>query len=87
MKEKAVIDRFEGEHAVLLLGDGEKQLVVPRKSLPGEAKEGTWLQIVVKDGVLTNAVIDAEETASAKERIAEKLARLRRGEHLESTNK
>ena len=85
MKEKAVIDRFEGEQAVLLLGDGEIQLVVPRESLPGEAKEGDWLQVEIEEGVLVDAAIDAQATARAEERIAAKLARLRKGEQLEDT--
>jgi tRNA/tmRNA/rRNA uracil-C5-methylase (TrmA/RlmC/RlmD family) len=82
MKEKAVIDRFEGNLAVLLLKDGQQQLVVPRKSLPRWAKEGHWLQVEIENSEVHSAEIDKEETARVKERIAEKLARLRRGEHL-----
>ncbi len=42
---KAVLDRFEGEMAVLLCGDEEVRVDVPKKLLPGEAKEGSWLDI------------------------------------------
>jgi Protein of unknown function (DUF3006) len=84
---KAVIDRFEGNLAVLLLNEGQEQLIVPRKSLPRGVKEGHWLQVEIENGEVRNAVIDQEETAKAKQRIAEKLARLRRGEHLEDGNK
>ena len=79
MITKAVIDHFEGELAVLLLGDNDERLVAPRKSLPCGAGEGQWLQVDVEDGVVVSAVIDEEETARAKQRIAEKLERLRRG--------
>ena len=79
---KAVIDRFEDDQAVLLLNDGQDQLVAPRKVLPRGAKEGDWLQVEIKDGKVVSAVIDADETTSAKQMIAEKLARLRSGEHL-----
>jgi hypothetical protein len=82
MKTKAVIDRFEDDLAVLLVGEEEEQLVVPRTSLPTEAKEGVWLEVEVEDDRLVSAVVDLDETTAAKERIAEKLARLRRGEHL-----
>jgi len=82
MSEKAVIDRFEGEHAVLFLGEAEKQLIVPRKSLPRGAREGHWLQVEVEGDALLSAVIDKEETKKARQRIGEKLARLRRGQHL-----
>ena len=87
MTTKAVVDRFEGELAVLLLNDGQEQLVVPRKSLPNGTKVGHWLQVVIENGTLASAVIDEEETARAKQRIAEKLDRLRRGEHLDNAPK
>ena len=80
---KAVIDRFEGKLAVLLLGDGMETLVAPRKSLPRGARKGNWLQVEVEDGVLLKAVLDKEETARARQRIKEKLDKLRQGEHLE----
>jgi hypothetical protein len=83
MAEKAVIDRFEGSLAVLSLKDGQEQLIVPRKSLPRGVKEGHWLQVEVAEGKLISALIDAEEFARAKQRIAEKLAMLRRGGHLD----
>jgi len=44
------------------------------------------LQVEVEDDRLISAVVDEEETANVKQRIAEKLARLRRGEHLEDAN-
>lgn len=80
MTTKVVVDRFEGDLAVLLLQEGQEQLVVSRKSLPPETKEGDWLQVVIENGTLVSAVLDAEETARANQRIAEKLDRLRRGE-------
>jgi len=79
---KAVIDRFEEDHAILLLGDAEERLVVPRKALPRAAEEGHWLQVEVRNGALVCAAIDEQETARARQRIIEKLERLRRGDHL-----
>jgi hypothetical protein len=81
MKMKAVIDRFEGDKAVLLVGEEEAKLIVPRASLPSGVKEGQWLQVDVEDDRVLTATIDEDETARAKERIADKLARLRQGEH------
>lgn len=75
---KAVIDRFEGDRAVLLLNDGQEQIIVPRKVLPTEAKQGDWLQIEIKNEKVVTAVIDEEETIRAKQRIAEKLAKMRK---------
>ncbi len=79
---KAVIDRFEGKYAVLILGEGERQLNVPRNLLPKEAKEGSWLQVEIENESLLSAALDEAETDNAKQRIAEKLERLRRGDHL-----
>ena len=50
MKTKAVIDRFEGDKAVLLVGEEEDRLIIPRVSLPSGAMEGMWLQAYVEDG-------------------------------------
>jgi hypothetical protein len=58
MKVVAVIDRFEGNKAVLLLGDEEIQVIWPRKSLPVEVKEADILTIDLQ--------IDIEATYEAK---------------------
>jgi hypothetical protein len=82
MKIKAVIDRFEGNKAVLSVGDENRQMVVLRKSLPKGIREGVWLQVEIAGDQIVSAIIDEEETARMKERIAEKLERLRRGDQL-----
>ena len=58
MQMQAVIDRFEGDKAVLLVGSEEAQVVWPRQLLPGEVKEGDILQV--------NLQIDSEATKTAK---------------------
>jgi hypothetical protein len=79
---KSVIDRFEGKFAVLIVGEDEQRITVLKKRLPRQSREGSWLQVEMQNGEVISAVIDEEETANAKARIAEKLARLRRGDHL-----
>ena len=79
--KKAVIDRFEEGFAVLLMGDDERQIEVPRAVLPRGAREGHWLRIELDGEQVLSATIDEEETARTQARIADKLARLRRGEH------
>ncbi len=83
MREKAVIDRFEDDWAVLLVGEQELRVNVPRKALPRGAREGHWLQVELEGDRLISVTIDREETAKAKQRIMEKLERLKRGEHLQ----
>lgn len=58
MKMQAVIDRFESDKVVLLLGDEEIQAIWPRSSLPSEAKEGDFLRV--------NIQVDIEATFAAK---------------------
>jgi transcriptional regulator of NAD metabolism len=81
MKTKAVIDRFEGDKAVLAVGEEQDRLVVLRSFLPKGAKEGDWLKVDVEDDRVISVALDPNETASAKNRIVDKLARLRKGEH------
>jgi hypothetical protein len=80
MIDKAVVDRFEEDQAVLVAGNEERKLVVPRQNLTPGAKEGYWLMVDLDGKSLVSAVIDEKETAKVKQRIAEKLERLRRGE-------
>ena len=47
---KAVIDRFEGDLAVLILEGSQERVNVPRGSLPKKSKEGSWLQVEMEDG-------------------------------------
>jgi hypothetical protein len=82
MLEKAVIDRFEGDYAVLFVGEENRQVIVPRKEIPEGAAEGEWLKVELDGDHVLHVEVDEAETASAKQRIAEKLDRLRRGKHL-----
>ncbi len=79
--EHATIDRFEGEWAVLILENGQ-ELTVNRDQLPAAAEEGDWLYVELQDGQLYTVIYDESSTVAAKERIATKIERLKRGEHL-----
>jgi hypothetical protein len=81
MKTKAIIDRFEGDTAVLLVGDEQDRLIVKKSSLPKGVKEGDWLQVEVKDDRVFSATTDPQGTADAKKRIQDKLNNLREGKH------
>lgn len=74
----AVIDRFEGDTAVLMVGEAETKLDVPRASLPKRAKEGDWLKVEIAGGKVVSAEIDAEETAKRRERIMGLMDKLRK---------
>ena len=81
MKTKAMIDRFEGDLAVLLVGEEQDRLEVNKSMLPIGAKEGDWLQVDVKDDRIFSATADPKGTADAKKRILDKLTQLREGKH------
>ena len=42
---KAVIDRFEGDYAIVLFGDDEIKVEIPTTLLPEGAQEGSWLRV------------------------------------------
>jgi hypothetical protein len=72
--QKACIDRFEKcadgrVLAVLLVGDQERQLDVPRNLLPAGAKEGDWLQVEISGDKLVAARLDPKETEARKQQI------------------
>ena len=76
--EKAVVDRFEGKFAVLLVGDDERKLNIPRAQLAKAVKEGDWLKVEIANGNLVRAELDMEETQKRKERILGMMEKLRR---------
>jgi len=47
MQMQAVIDRFEEEKAVLLVGEDEQKVVFPRMYLPENVVEGDYLDIKI----------------------------------------
>ncbi len=67
---KAVIDRFEGEFAVILFGEKEIKANFPRQLLPSGAKEGTWLKIDLE--------LDQDATKQQEEKIRGLLDKLKR---------
>ena len=81
MKTNAVIDRFEGNKAVLLVGEEQDRLIVLKSLLPRGVKEGDWLKVDVKDDRVLSVTNDPKGTIAAKKRIEDKLSRLKRGEH------
>lgn len=66
---RAVIDRFEGDVAVLLFGDEEIKVDFPRSLLPPGTKGGSWLTISME--------LDLEGEQGQREKISEQLKRLR----------
>ena len=66
---KVVIDRFEGDYAVVLVEDEEIKVDIPKQLLPKGAKEGSWLKL--------NFELDLEGTEKQKEKISKLLDKLK----------
>jgi hypothetical protein len=67
---KAVIDRVEGEIAVLLLGDESTKLNIPLSQLPDGCKEGDVLNMSFERDVVG--------TEQAKERVSGLMEKLKK---------
>lgn len=65
----AVIDRFEGKKAVLLIGDSEKKVVFPVSELPDGLNEGDYIRIDIS--------YDKEATEAAQREADELLSELK----------
>jgi len=76
---RGVIDQFEGDLAVIVF-DGDEQLVVPRSTLPPNARAGDVVTVSVpapKAGMASaqaasttpSIEVDADETAASQARI------------------
>jgi hypothetical protein len=77
MLSKAVIDRIEGDLAIIFLADNQRHFNYPKKELPKGAKEGDWLLVNVQGEKIVKITLDANSKGEATHRIAEKLDKLR----------
>ncbi|MBQ3862840.1 MAG: DUF3006 domain-containing protein [Schwartzia sp.] len=65
---KAVIDRFEEDKAVLLVGEDEDvKVVFPKEYLPKEAEEGDYLSVDISIDMEATEAARAEAEALLKE--------------------
>ena len=86
--QKFVRDETKSVRDVILAGPPWQVWSAPslEEIAAKEAKEGQWLQIEIRDGELYRAEMDQRETTKRRQRIAEKLERLRRREHRKSSS-
>ncbi|WP_408956169.1 DUF3006 domain-containing protein [Natroniella sp. ANB-PHB2] len=66
---KAVVDRLEGDYAILLVGEEEIKVDLPQKLLPAETTPGTWLKFSLQ--------IDQETTTDKEREIGDLIDRLK----------
>jgi hypothetical protein len=68
---KAVIDRFEGEQAVLTPAGGGRPFTLPKAALPENAAGGDTVELVRNSWVILR-----DETEERRKRISDKARRL-----------
>lgn len=71
MKKKGIIDRFEGEWAIVEMDDGEF-LDIPVETLPPEAEEGNVIYID-SDG---KVIVSIQETYQRRKKIQDLMNKL-----------
>lgn len=79
MMSRYIIDRFEGEFAVLLERvNEEKQILVLKEQLPSTVREGDILELSWQENIekIEKVTVLQEETKSAKEKAEELLQKL-----------
>ncbi|SDZ49216.1 Protein of unknown function [Evansella caseinilytica] len=73
----AVLERIvEGRHAVFLIGDEEKEAIVPVEKLPVPFEEGEHFLLHIRDGVIDGMERNEEKTAAVKSRVQKKMKML-----------
>ena len=79
MNNRAVVDRIEGADLVLLVGEEEREIVVPAHSVPQHIllKQGDWVRVDDSQESLKIIGIDEEFTELARRRIQDKMSQLR----------
>jgi hypothetical protein len=81
-----VIDRFEGDYAVLFINGSNTPINVLRRELSEGVHEGDHLKVQLRDREIIQAEVERQATEEVRRRIQAKLDRLRRGEHLSESD-
>jgi hypothetical protein len=80
MRQHAVVEQFTGDRALLLVGAGERQLVVDKKRLPAGTIVGTWLLVELDVDRFVSATLDPQGEERTKAHLAAKRDRPQKGE-------
>jgi hypothetical protein len=75
--QTAVVDRIEGESAVLLVGEREREVHVPVSHLPSGARQSDLLRVRVRGEQITVLGVDVQATRLSKRAIGTALVHLR----------
>lgn len=85
MTVKVVIDRVEDGTAVLLVGDEEREVLVPTTELPEGSVPGVWLDVELEGDRIVRATVDVALTEKRRRRARGLMDRLLRRRPPEAT--
>ena len=76
---KAVIEKNTEDSITLLVGDEEKEVVIPKYQITQNTNyhEGDWVDVEIDGDTVKIIRVDEEETANVKKRVQSKLDLLR----------
>jgi hypothetical protein len=74
---KGILDRFEGELAVILMEEAKEEITVKKKNLPPGSGINTIFTLTKQEGTYQITGIDSEATAQEKEKSASLTEKLR----------
>jgi hypothetical protein len=77
---RAVVDRIEGALAVLLVGEQEHEVHLSVADLPEGAAAGAWVHLEMAEGTVTCTARDEAGEAEARQRVDDRLDRIRRNQ-------
>ncbi|WP_067726080.1 DUF3006 domain-containing protein [Oceanobacillus damuensis] len=74
---KGILDRFEGDKAVILVEENKTELIVEKSELPPGSKVNTVLLVEENNGEYTILSVDTASTQAEAQKSSDLMAKLR----------
>lgn len=74
---KGILDRFEGEQAVILIEEANDEWIVDKNDLPAGSEKHTIFKLSKENGAYTILDIDVQATEQAREKSSSLMEQLR----------
>ena len=76
---KGILDRIEdGQNAVILLEQHEREIILPVEQLPAGSAIGSWFNIAMEDGEVSIILLDETTTAEKADHVSGLLKKLKK---------
>lgn len=74
---KGMLDRFEGDKAVLLVEEAKKEWIIEQEQLPAGSKKGSWFTIEVTGEKVDSISIDSQLTKEKNQKVDDLMQAIR----------